>query len=167
MILTQWQTGQLEGDVVRSRRTVGDLHFYWVDSDVAIAQADELVYETQSWFPKPDGTEGAVLWASTILHPGKVGDEFFMTRGHFHVKPTHGELIIVVQGQGLLLLMDREGNTTKVELSPGVTYYIDGSLAHRTVNTGDEPLIFWCSWPADCGHDYNSIVRGSFTSRNG
>jgi glucose-6-phosphate isomerase, archaeal len=165
MILTHWQSGDLTGDVFRITRTVGELKGIWQDKEAARKQADEPVYETQSWFCRPDGTEGAVLWASTKLFPGNVGGEYFMTRGHFHTKPTHGELIIVVSGIGVLLLMDREGNAEQVPLEPGTTYYIDGRFAHRTVNTGEEPLIFWCSWPADCGHDYESISKNGFAER--
>jgi glucose-6-phosphate isomerase, archaeal len=162
---TCWQTGQLDGDVVRSERVVGDLLPLWQDQDSAMQQKAEVVYETQSWLCRPDGTEGAVLWASTKIYSGSVGGEHFMTRGHFHTKPTHGELIIVASGIGVLLLMDRERNCQQLQLSPGVTYYIDGTLAHRTVNTGREPLIFWCSWPADCGHDYTSIEQDGFAER--
>lgn len=155
MVKTGWHEGRLEGEsIVRGRKTVGDLQTYWLDFNPA--QTDELVYETDSWFSRPDGTEGAVLWASTRLYPGSVNGECFMTRGHFHTKSTHGELIIVVSGQGILALCDHAGNATEVALKPGTTYFIDGKQAHRTINTGTEPLIFWCSWPADCGHDYDT-----------
>ena len=171
MIFTDWETGNLipqddTTSIVHGSKTVSDLGPYWhsyqADAvNTPNALANQVVYQTQSWFCRPDGTTGAVLWASTTLFPGDVNGEFFMTRGHFHTQPTHGELIIVAKGKGLLLLADRSGNQSSVDLAPGVTYYIDGSLAHRTINTGTEPLIFWCSWPADCGHDYESIESGT------
>ncbi|MBS1702188.1 MAG: cupin domain-containing protein [Armatimonadetes bacterium] len=165
MITTDFLSGTMTGEVSRSARTVGDLLEYWGDRDAAQAMASTPLYETETYFSKPDGTEGAILWGSTTLHPGTVGGEYFMTRGHWHTKPTHGELILVVSGQGLVVLMDHQRKTTTVELRPGVTYHIDGTLAHRTVNTGDEPLIFWCAWAADCGHDYESIRTDGFSER--
>ncbi len=160
---TDLLTGQLSGaDVVESRRTVGDLLDYWADSSVARAMADEPLYMTQAYFPVPDGTEGGVLWGNTTLYPGKVGEEFFMTRGHWHLKRDRGELCITVSGKGQIWLMDDERNLTTVEMTPGSTHWIDGKLAHRTVNSGTEPLVFFCAWPADCGHDYESIRRFGF-----
>lgn len=144
---------------------VGDLRDYWHDPAAADALSSTPLYETETYFSKPDGTEGAILWGSTRLFAGNVGGEHFMTRGHWHLKPTHGELIVVVSGTGLVVLMDQDRVTTTVELSPGATYHIDGTLAHRTVNTGDEPLIFWCAWAADCGHEYESILREGFSRR--
>jgi glucose-6-phosphate isomerase, archaeal len=160
MIKTDFSSGNLDGSsILRSQKSVGDLEKYWLNYDPE--KSEHQVYETQSWFCRPDGTEGAVLWASTTLFPGTVNGEFFMTRGHFHTKPTHGELIVVASGHGILALCDHEGNTENISLKPGTTYYIDGSQAHRTINTGEQPLIFWCSWPADCGHDY--ITAAGFT----
>ena len=165
MILTDFATGSLGGEAVRSVRTVGDLRDYWQDPSAADLITLQTLYETETYFAKPDGTEGAILWGSTRLFPGNVGNEYFMTRGHWHLKPTHGELILVVSGTGLCVLMDRDGATTTVELKPGTTYHIDGTLAHRTVNTGGTPLIFWCAWAADCGHEYESILRDGFSKR--
>jgi glucose-6-phosphate isomerase, archaeal len=165
LVYSDLLTGALRGEAVRTARTVGDLHGYWQDSPAADAVADQPLYETETYFSKPDGTEGAILWGSTRLYPGNVGGEYFMTRGHWHLKPTHGELIVCVSGVGLVVLMDEGRETTTVDLSPGVTYHIDGTLAHRTVNIGGEPLIFWCAWAADCGHEYESILRDGFSRR--
>ena len=165
MVSTDFATGSLHGEAVRSVRTVGDLRNYWQDPSAADLIALQPLYETETYFGKPEGTEGAILWGSTRLFPGDVGGEYFMTRGHWHLKPTHGELILVVSGTGLVVLMDHDRMTTTVELSPGVTYHIDGTLAHRTVNTGDVPLVFWCAWAADCGHNYESILQDGFSRR--
>ncbi len=165
MINSDLATGVLHGDAVRTVRTVGDLRDYWQDPTAADLVSTQPLYETETFFAKPDGTEGAILWGSTRLSPGDVGGEYFMTRGHWHLKPTHGELIIVVSGTGLVVLMDQDRGTTTIELGPGTTYHIDGTLAHRTVNTGSEPLIFWCAWAADCGHEYESILRDGFSRR--
>ncbi|MFQ6539303.1 glucose-6-phosphate isomerase family protein [Aphanothece stagnina] len=166
MIHTLWEQGRLTGDpILTAHRTVGDLAQYWQDVDAAKAAADRPLYSTYAYHPQPDGTPGAVLWGSTILHPGDVGGEFHMTRGHFHLDPSRGELIIVTAGTGELILMNRDRAAHTVQLEPGVTYWIDGALAHRTVNTGPDDLIFWCAWPADCGHDYAAIESEGFSLR--
>ena len=165
-IFTNLTSGQLVGEgVTESRRTVRDLAGYWLDEEAARANADQLLYVTQSWFPEPDGTEGAVLWGNTTLMPGTVGGEYFMTRGHWHLKRTRGEMCITVSGTGLLALMDEGRNTRFERLTPGSSHWISGELAHRTINDGTEPLVFLCSWPADCGHDYEVILREGFSER--
>ncbi|AIE85875.1 glucose-6-phosphate isomerase family protein [Fimbriimonas ginsengisoli] len=165
-IFTDLASGLLRGEqVAETRRTVGDLAGYWADETAAQACADELLYTTQTWFPIEDGTEGAVLWGNTTLMPGRVGEERFMTRGHWHVKRDRGELVVTVSGKGLLVLMDEDRNATSEELTPGSTHWIDGRYAHRTVNTGDEPLVFLCAWPADCGHEYDAILSDGFSMK--
>lgn len=165
-ILTDLSTGMLSGTgVVESRRTVADLSGYWEDEAAARQMGSVLLYTTQSWFPEPDGTEGAVLLGNTVLMPGQVGREFFMTRGHWHLKRSRGEMCITVSGQGAIVLMDDARNVRLETMTPGSSHWISGELAHRTVNTGDEPLVFLCMWPADCGHDYEVIRREGFAQR--
>jgi glucose-6-phosphate isomerase len=48
---------------------------------------------------------------------------------------------------------------------PGTLLYIDGRHAHRVVNTGAEPLVFWACWPSDAGYDYGTIARDGFGLR--
>jgi glucose-6-phosphate isomerase len=164
MTFTDLATGIISGAAVtEARKTVGDLRDYWAE-DSAIVDPCEVLYRTQTLWSAPDGTEGAVLWGNTVLMPGRVGEEFFMTRGHRHVKTSHGELCVTVSGRGALLLMDAGRATRMEEMTPGSTHWIDGTLAHRTVNTGEEPLIFLCAWPADCGHDYEEILAHGFSA---
>jgi len=165
-ILTNLHSGLLTGpSVIKVRRTVGDLAGYWLDSDKAAEVSNDLLYVTQSWFPEPEGTEGAILWGNTTLMPGLVGDEYFMTRGHWHEKRDRGELCVTTSGTGWLVLMDESRNTRFEEMTPGSTHYVPGHTAHRTVNTGEQPLVFLCAWPADCGHKYESILREGFSRR--
>lgn len=172
-VLTNLLSGRLSGESVATiTKTIGDLAGYWHDAR-ALARIDQAtaLYTTETWFPVEDGTEGAVLWGNTTLLPGKVGDEYFMTRGHWHRKRNRGELVVCVSGQGALLLMSERRETRMERLSPGSTHYVPGHMAHRTVNTGQEPLVFLCAWPADCGHEYDEIRERGFSrlllERNG
>ena len=165
-IHTNLQSGLLFDDrIIEVSRTVGDLAGYWYDVQAATKFADQLLYKTQTWMPVAEGTEGAIFWGNTTLMPGRVGNEYFMTRGHWHEKLDRGELCVTTSGTGLLVLMDENRNTRFEKMSPGSTHYVPGHTAHRTVNTGDEPLVFLCSWPADCGHVYGSILTEGFSRR--
>ncbi|MDR3692328.1 MAG: glucose-6-phosphate isomerase family protein, partial [Fimbriimonas sp.] len=94
-ILTNLTTGTLVGErIAESRRTVGDLVGYWSDPDAARQGGDALLYVTQTWMPAEDGVEGAILWGNTVLMPGSVGGEFFMTRAHWHEKLDRCEMCV-------------------------------------------------------------------------
>ena len=43
-------------------------------------------------------------------------------------------------------------------IAPSVTSDIDGRWAHRVVNTGDAPLVFFVTWLSDCGHEYGTVA---------
>lgn len=124
-----------------------------------------MVYVVESWKPVAEGVEGGLFWGSSTIFPGLVGDEYFMTRGHFHVKRDRSEYYATITGTGLLLIMDEQRRTTVQEMSPGSTHYIPGHTAHRVINTGDAPLRFLACWPSDAGHDYASIEEQGFSAR--
>lgn len=146
--------GTFEGAGAQSRRTLRDLASLFRDSRALEGMdLDQVVYETHGC---PGEVEGPprLLYATTVLYPGQVGGEYFMTRGHFHLDPTRGENILTLRGQGALILMDREGKTWKEDMAPGSVHDINGHHAHRVANTGDEPLVFYVTWLSDCGHEY-------------
>jgi glucose-6-phosphate isomerase len=164
MCFTDLTTGLLSGQgVLEASRTVGDLAGYWKVDDPSLAGVP--LYRTQTWLCAEEGTEGALLWGNTTLMPGLVGDEFFMTRGHWHERRDRGELCVTVSGCGALVLMDQNRVTRMELMSSGSTHYVPGFTAHRTVNVGEEPLVFLCCWPADCGHDYGDIAERGFSGR--
>jgi glucose-6-phosphate isomerase len=126
---------------------------------------DTVVYSVQWHEPVIPGTAGGLSWGSTTIESGCVGDEYFMTRGHFHAKRDRGEYYTTALGTGMLVLMG-EDRVARVEaMFPGSLHYIPGYTAHRTLNTGDVPLIFWACWPSDAGHDYETIARHGFSVR--
>lgn len=158
-------TGIFEGQWPQSIRTLAELAPIFADREAAGAMAPEtIVYETHGCPGEMDG-EARLLYATTIIQPGTVGDEYFMTRGHFHTDPSLGELMFTLKGQGALVLMDRERTTWAEEMSSGSVHDIDGRHAHRVVNKGDEPLVFLVAWMSDCGHDYESIRELGFGKR--
>ncbi|MBN2775798.1 MAG: cupin domain-containing protein [Prolixibacteraceae bacterium] len=135
----------------------------------ALADMDtrQTAYIVQAWLPVEDGTPDGLFFGTTNLMPGKVGDEYFMTKGHFHTLSDRAEFYWGVKGEGMLILMDRERNTWAEKMFPGSLHYIPSHVAHRVANTGSSTLIFGACWPSDAGHDYDEIAKTGYrTKRN-
>ncbi|MGA8530721.1 MAG: glucose-6-phosphate isomerase family protein [Acidobacteriaceae bacterium] len=162
-----WQSGLLSGTAVQSTfKTLGAIRDLFYDQEAAAKMpADLVVYTVQAFTPVPDGTEGGLFWGSTTLQPGKVGEEYFMTKGHFHQIRNRAEYYAAFHGEGALLLMGEDGMTRWETMRPGSVHYIPGNTAHRVCNTGSNPLVFAACWPSDAGHDYETIEREGFSGR--
>lgn len=104
--------------------------------------------------------EGELFVGTTHLNPGRVGDEFYMTRGHFHQRREQGEVYIGLRGTGLLLLQDEQGKARLEQVSAGSVHIIPGATAHRLINTGIEVLSALAVWPTIAGHDYAALAQG-------
>ncbi len=115
--------------------------------------------------------EGYLNVASTILYPGKIGDEYYFTKGHFHKRETASEVYIGLRGEGLILMQNREGEVRYLKITDNSCVFIPPGFAHRTINTGTQPLIFLAVYPSNAGHDYGSIAERGFhkivVDRNG
>jgi len=164
---TDWATGAVLGDGVETlERRVADLAGVFADGAALAALDPELlVYRTECVFPVPDGTEGGLFWGTTFIQPGRVGEEYFMTKGHFHATSDRAEIYLTYAGTGLLVLMSRDRTCWAERMSVGSTHFIPAHTAHRTVNVGDDILAFGASWPSDAGHDYASIAADGFSAR--
>lgn len=128
-------------------------------------QGQQVAYTVSSYLPVAEGTEGGLYFGITRLYPGLVGDEYFMTKGHFHKKLDTAEFYWGIEGEGVLILMDRTGNVWGERVFPGSLHYIPGGIAHRMANTGDSILSFGACWGSDAGHDYGSIESNGFGAR--
>ena len=126
---------------------------------------EQLAYTVQSWLPIAEGTPGGLFFGATTIMPGKVGNEYFMTKGHFHAQSDRAEFYWGVHGKGMLILMDRKRNTWAEEVYPGSLHYIGDEIAHRLANTGEDNLIIGACWPSDAGHDYKEIELNGFSAR--
>ena len=67
--------------------------------DAQLAQEDVLLYEVYE-IHRPESS-GELLNGISIVHPGKVGDEYFMTKGHFHAVLETAEIYYCLAGRGL------------------------------------------------------------------
>ena len=147
-------------------RRVSDMPGVYEDA-LAFNAADpaEVVYKVDSYAPVEAGTEGGLFFGITHLMPGRIGAEFFMTKGHFHAKRDRAEFYWGIAGNGVLVLMDSEGNARTEDVRPGSLHYVPGHTAHRLVNTGGDVFDVAACWPSDAGHDYGIIAESGFSLR--
>jgi glucose-6-phosphate isomerase, archaeal len=167
-IVTDLRTGSLGKDMLvdRSSRTICQMQHVFLDEAArALMHADQVVYSVECWRPVVDGTEGGLFWGNSTVFPGTVGEEYFMTRGHFHSQRNRAEFYVTVKGTGMLVLMDAERRASIQEMSAGTTHYVPGFVAHRVVNTGESPLTLLACWPSDAGHDYLPTDEKGFSVR--
>lgn len=160
-----WNSGLLQpGTEVReSVKTLGQLEGVFADSKaLRVMDPTMVVYRVQAWCPISEGTEGGLFWGSTVVEPGDVAGEYFMTHGHFHLKRDRTEYYGTVKGQGALILMDETRKTWMEPMSPGSLHFIPPGIGHRVVNTGNTPLHFVACWPSDAGHDYEIVRKYGF-----
>ncbi len=157
-IFQDFRTGKIAGQgIAEIKRTLGDLKGVFRDEQAcASLNPATLVYTVQLFQPIEEGTEGGLFWGATIIEPGLVGDEFFLTKGHFHALINRGEYYVTVAGSGALILMTEERETRIENMVPGSVHYIPGRTAHRVANTGETQLSFFACWPSDAGHDYKT-----------
>lgn len=156
---------ELTGNQInRTVRTIGDLPSIFSDVEAyGSASPEKIVYEVESYLPVGEGTTGGLFFGITHLHSGKVGNEYFMTKGHFHKIPDRAEFYWGLAGEGMLILMDKYRKTWAEKMYPGSLHYIHGYTAHRTANTGNSILSFGACWPSDAGHDYDTISKRGFS----
>jgi glucose-6-phosphate isomerase len=116
---------------------------------------DPVIYEFTTVEVPEDA--GNLLHCISIVYPGKIGNEYYMTKGHFHEEIDTAEIYFTVKGQGQLVMETPDGDTSVIEMKEGMISYIPPYWAHRTVNTGDEPFVFFGVYRADAGHNYGTI----------
>ncbi|MDR3688148.1 MAG: glucose-6-phosphate isomerase family protein [Fimbriimonas sp.] len=160
-------TGLLKGEhVISESRRLADLAGVFADEAARSAmEPNTVVYSVSSTFPVENGKVGGLFFGCTTIQPGTIGGEYFMTKGHFHTKIDTAEFYWCLEGEGALLLMNESRSCRVERMAPGSLHYIPGCVAHRTINTGEKPLIFGACWPSDAGHNYERIRIHGFSVR--
>lgn len=108
---------------------------------------------------------GHLQFGISKLQPGTVGDECFMTKGHYHEIPETAEVYLCLRGQGYMLMKTVEGECRAEYMERGKIVYVPPYWAHRSVNVGDEPFITFYIYPGDAGHNYGDIEEQGFPKR--
>ena len=157
----------LKGEPVKNQiRLLKDVSGIFLNQEALSELNPETpVYVVQAWLPVTEGTPGGLFFGASTIMAGKVGNEYFMTKGHFHLQSDRAEFYWCVKGKGMLILMDRDRNTWAEQVYPGSLHYIEGEVAHRLANTGDENLVVGACWPSDAGHEYEQIAQCGFSAR--
>lgn len=147
-------------------RRASDMRGYYRDVDALerlIDAGNPVHYEV---LEKPVPEEpGHLMTCISRLMPGRVGDECFMTKGHFHSVAGTGETYLCLQGRGFMVMKTVAGATCELPMERGRMVYVPPYWAHRSVNTGDEPLVSFCVYPAEAGHNYGDIAVAGFPQR--
>ena len=165
-LMLDMATGSLQPRTSRVVRRVSDLRGYFADRDAtatAVAAGDPVVYEVEQ-YDLPEEA-GQLICCTTVLYPGVVGEEYYMTKGHFHAVRATAEVYLGLSGEGYLLLVTEDGAAAQLRLGAGTVAYVPPYWAHRTVNTGEGRLAFLAVYPAHAGHDYATARTMGFGRR--
>lgn len=108
---------------------------------------------------------GQLLFCISKLYPGKIGDEFWMTKGHYHTVAETAEIYLCIRGEGFMAMKTSDGKWDAQPMQRNRMVYVPPYWAHRSINTGHEPLISFCVYPADAGHNYGDIEKEGFPKR--
>ena len=141
-----------------TKRYLSQMKDMYYDTDSAeriLEESDPLIYEFHE-LGCPERC-GDLAFGTTILYPGCVGDEYYMTKGHFHTILETAEVYYTLSGEGYMVMENPEGDALELPLRAGEAVYVPRRYAHRSVNTGDQPLVMFYTFGADAGHDYGTI----------
>jgi glucose-6-phosphate isomerase len=128
------------------------------------ADAEALERLIAAGDPVPDAA-GQLRFGISTTHPGTVGAECFMTKGHYHAVADTAEIYMGVRGEGYMLMKTVEGECVWEKFVPGRVVYVPSFWAHRSVNTGEEPLVTFYVYPGNAGHNYGDIEKEGFPVR--
>jgi glucose-6-phosphate isomerase len=158
-------TGVFTDAVLVQQRRLSDLRGLYADAAAEAARAAEnpLMYDVFEATENPIEA-GQLRYSTTVIYPGKIGDEYFFTKGHYHAKGECAEIYTGITGTGLLLMQTREGEIHTIEMTRGVAAYVPPFWAHRTINVGSDNFAFYACYPADAGYDYAAIADKGFAS---
>ncbi len=157
------QSGKLIPHDRTNIRKLSDMKGMFLDAEAEkqiLEKGDPLIYSfSEKVLPEENGH---LQLATTIIYPGKIGDEYFMTKGHYHRRPDTSEAYMGMDGEGYLLTQTAEGDFEPIPIRPGVVAYIPPYWGHRMANTGSTPFVFFAVYPGDAGHNYGDIERTGF-----
>lgn len=154
------------GHAASTKRYLSDLRGCFRDTaayERELAQRNPLVYSVATI--ESAAGDGDLHYGLGTIFPGMVGDEYFMTKGHLHTWRDAAEVYVGLRGDGMMLLQDVNRNeAVAAVLRANSIVYVPGHTAHRTMNVGEEPLVYLGIYPARAGHDYQAIEKNNFQS---
>ncbi|HUT36883.1 MAG TPA: glucose-6-phosphate isomerase family protein [Planctomycetota bacterium] len=144
-------------------RRLADMQGMFQDAaatQVMVATGNPVVYR---YFAADTPDEAPHLrFGTTVVYPGTVGNEFFMTKGHYHAQERTPEVYFCLRGRGCFLMETRDGSTAEEFVEAGQAVYIPPGWAHRSVNVGTEEFVFFYVCSGGVGHDYATFADRGF-----
>ncbi len=158
-----FKTGDLTPHDRTNVRKLSDMKGMFLDTKEEsriLEEDDPIIYSfSEKILPEQNGH---LQLATTSIRPGKIGEEYFMTKGHYHRRPDTSEAYLGLEGEGMLLMQTEKGDFEAFAIRPGIIAYIPPFWGHRMVNTGKTPFVFFAVYPGDAGHNYGEIERTGF-----
>lgn len=146
-------------------RKLSDLKVFFFETSVVenmlASGLNPIIYEVYECL-QPEN-EGELNFGTTILYPGKVGGEYYFTKGHYHLRHDASEVYLGLKGDGIILLQSKTGDVKVESLKARKVVYVPSGWGHRTINVGDETLIFFFVYPSNAGHDYEAVEKQGFS----
>ena len=152
-----FETG-LSESAITTKRYLSQMRGMFLDDkaqEQILKEKDPLIYEFYE-LGCPE-RKGDLSFGTSIIYPGKVGNEYYMTKGHLHTILDTAEVYWCLSGEGYMIMENPQGDTIEMPMKPGIAVYVPRAYAHRTVNTGSENLVVFWTFQADAGHDYGTI----------
>ena len=156
-----FKPSRVDNHILRYLSDLKGQFYFQEDYKTMLERENTLLYEVYE-IQRPE-IEGELLMGVSIVHPGKVGQEFFMTKGHFHTILDTAEVYYCLNGEGYMVMETPEGESSVEALSPGKILYVPPRWAHRSVCTSrQKDLVTFFSYPANAGHNYGTIEKKGF-----
>ena len=156
-------SGELSNSTGRYEKKISDLKGIYADEDayarMCETDGEQIVYRVNE--VRPEADRGDLIFGTTHMSAGKIGDEYFVTRGHIHACANRPETYYGESGLGLMLLESPDGKTRIMEIGPKTIVYVPPTWIHRSINIGSEPLVMSFCYPVDSGQDYEVIARSN------
>jgi glucose-6-phosphate isomerase len=115
------------------------------------------VYEV--WEYTPSEATGDLIFGTSVMRPGLVGEEFFLTRGHRHALVSRSEIYYCQAGSGVMLMESPQGTVRALPMVAQSIVYVPPHWIHRSVNIGADRLVTVFCYAADAGQDYDVIAQ--------
>src|SRR5258706_865004 len=162
------EQGLMHHDKSQLVRRASDMRGYYADERALqrlIADYSDPVHYEVFEVPVPE-EHGHLMYCISALQPGQVGQEYFMTKGHYHSVPNTAEIYLCLRGEGYMVMKTKDGQYATERMTRGRMVYVPPFWAHRSVNTSaSEPLVSFCVYPAEAGHNYADIAVHGFPIR--
>jgi glucose-6-phosphate isomerase len=166
-VLIDLENGTMPEPGNRITRKASDMRGYYADGkaleELITSGNDPLHYEVLER-PVPQA-RGHLMYCISRLMPGRVGEELFMTKGHYHSVKETAEIYLCLGGEGYMAMKTAGGAWAVERMERGRMVYVPPTWAHRSINTGREILSSFCVYPGEAGHNYGDIEKEGFPKR--